>query len=229
MTQQGGVSGVGVAVATGGALLIYAGLRDVSPLEALRDVASGRKPKAIPDKSAGFQELPSDMTGEGHTSRRGSDPGSWVGVFPQLPRTIVANHGHEQYSQARRWESGYSDCSSIIGKSLRDLGIKPPGASTTWSYLGWSELGKISRGDVGAGDLIVNQSHIITAVSNKDAVGQQNSSTDVRIGPIEDLMKNTGGGFVCLRFKSARTNTAEDIRLRTQAGLTERPYVQRLT
>lgn len=38
----GGISGVGVGIVTAGALLVYAGINDLTPLEALRTVAGGR-------------------------------------------------------------------------------------------------------------------------------------------------------------------------------------------
>ena len=49
-----GISGVGLAMATGGALIAYAGFRGVNPLQALKDVASGNPP-AVESKSAGLK------------------------------------------------------------------------------------------------------------------------------------------------------------------------------
>lgn len=39
---SGGISGVGVGIVTAGALLVYAGINDLTPLDALRVVAGGR-------------------------------------------------------------------------------------------------------------------------------------------------------------------------------------------
>lgn len=44
MAGTTGISGVGVGIVTAGTLLLYAGLKDMSPLDALRAVAGGSLP-----------------------------------------------------------------------------------------------------------------------------------------------------------------------------------------
>ncbi|WP_376079021.1 hypothetical protein, partial [Lysinibacillus sp. NPDC056232] len=45
MAQSGGqISSLHLAIAAGGGVLLYAALRDVSPLQALKDVTSGAPP-----------------------------------------------------------------------------------------------------------------------------------------------------------------------------------------
>jgi hypothetical protein len=116
----------------------------------------------------------------------------------------VQQFAGDHYSQARRWDTGYSDCSSFVGKGLRSIGITPPGASVTGSYLTWGQLRTVPRSEVGAGDLCVNAGHMIVATSNSDGIGQQNSRSNVRRGPIESLMP---GPFTCLRYVGARAAT----------------------
>lgn len=187
------ISGTAVALATGGAVLIYAGFRGVNPLKALRDVASGAPP---PLKTGG--------AGLDTTAGQVSGVGAAVGaVLPSLTGSALvaaaARHMNERYSQVRRWEAGYSDCSSFVGKCLKDVGIPPPAFSVCVSYLSWSKAKKISRSQLAAGDLCVNPTHMVLATSANSAIGQQNPRDNVRTGTPEGLMAGTGA-FVCLRI-----------------------------
>lgn len=168
---SGGISGTAVAVATAGAVMIYAGYRGISPVAALRDVASGSPP---PVSSQG-------------TTLATTTPGTGTGSGSALVRAAMT-HRDERYSQARRWQSGYSDCSSFVGKAFKDIGITPPGGSTTVSYIAWKQLTKVSRDDVKAGDLIYSPGHIVIAVDHNTAIGQQNGRSNVQIGPITSLV-----------------------------------------
>ena len=126
-----------------------------------------------------------------------------AGAGPALVRAALG-HAGERYSQTRRWDSGFSDCSSFVGKSLRDIGIAPPPLSLAASYVAWPKLAKVPRSAVAIGDLIANVNHIIIATGPNDAIGQQNSNQNVQRGKIENLMWGTGA-FVCLRLKLSGT------------------------
>lgn len=186
-----GISGVGVGVATIGGLLAYAGFRGVNPIEALREIASGNPPAA---QNTGA-DLNSYIVGEVPTTSGTQVIGTGSALVLALGK-----FAGDKYSQARRWQDGYSDCSSFIGKGWKAIGVTPPGGSTTWEYLAWSKLSKISRADVGAGDLICNTSHIVCAIDNHNAIGQENPTVNVKVDTIENLMTGTGS-FTCLRYK----------------------------
>lgn len=173
-----------MAVASGGALLIYAGLRGVNPLTALRAVASGR-PDAILNSSGGRA-----LTNGGGDSILGGAVG-----YPPLLQAVQAFKG-DKYSQAKRWDPGYSDCSSFVGKGFKSLGIKPPGMSTTGEYLVWRMLRKISdEMFAGPGDLLISTSHMAVVVSGGSggtAMGQQRPGVNVRTGTYKDIMAGSG-------------------------------------
>lgn len=193
------ISGTAVAVATAGAVLIYAGFRGLNPLQALREVASGR-PTGLPVTSAGLDDQAAVPSSGGIVAAATSGVGAAAATAARgglIVRAALANAG-DRYSIAKRWQPGYSDCSSFVGKALRATGITPPGASVTGSYLAWGGARKVARADVAAGDLIGNATHIIIATSNTDGIGQQNSRDNVRQGKIESLMWGTGS-FVCMR------------------------------
>lgn len=179
-----GISGVGVGVVTGGALLIYAGLQGVNPLAALRDIASGH-PSAIPNVNGSRSTVAAVPGGPAIT-------GGAVG-YPPLLQAVQAFKG-DHYSQARRWQPGYSDCSSFVGKGFKALGITPPGASTTLEYLAWSHLHKIPDArESGPGDLLISTSHMAVVIDRSSAIGQQNPTRNVATGTWSDIMYGSGG------------------------------------
>jgi cell wall-associated NlpC family hydrolase len=212
---SGGISGTAVAMVTAGAFLVYVGLSNLTPLDAMRELSKGKLMKPAPKKPANggaaksaYQILFSPSDSGGSSTGGGVVPATLGTASGPLPQLVAAaqRHAGEQYSQGRRWDPDFSDCSSFVGKSLKDIGIEPPGASVTTSYLAWSALSKIDRSQVGAGDLIVNTGHIIIAVDNSAGIGQQNSRRNVQVGRIEDLM--SGLGFVCLRYNGGAPRSA---------------------
>lgn len=179
------ISGLGVAMAAGGAILIYAGLQNENPLQALRSIASGH----ILPVATTFQPAAAATIG----AAAGGALGAIAGLgFPQLV-TSAEQHAGDHYSQARRWDAGYSDCSSFVGKAFQGIGITPPGSSTTLDYLAWSQLKGIRGSDLLQGDLVINEAHMVIATSNSTGIGQQNSRRNVVSGAITDLMSGTGG------------------------------------
>lgn len=196
MAAKGGISGVGLAIATVGGLLVYAGFRGTNPVEALRDVASGT-PAGVTAKSAGLQASAASY-GSGGGGSTGSSGGGSTSALVDAAR----KHADEKYSQGKRWQEGYSDCSSFTGKALRDVGIKPPGASTTISYLTSPQWQKIPRAQARAGDVAVTTAHMAIFTGPDTAIGQQNPKRNVQEGGVEDLMYPSKA-FTVLRYKGA--------------------------
>lgn len=196
MASKGGINGVGLAVATMGGLLVYAGFRGTNPVEALRDVASGT-PTGVTARNAGLQAAAASYGGAG-----GGTPATG-GSASSLVAAARKNAG-DLYSQAKRWQPGYSDCSSFVGKALKAIGIKPPGASTTASYLTSNRFMKVSRGDAQAGDLAITTSHMAIFTGPDTAIGQQNRKRNVTEGDIDDVMY-PNKSFTVLRYKGDLT------------------------
>ena len=200
------VSGVGVAMATAGGVLVYGALKGESPLKALREIISG-SPSAV-------ASTPSAPAG----------PGLGTGVIPNLatgpgplPQLVDAawTHAGDKYSQARRWQPGFSDCSSFVGKSLRDIGIKPPGASVTGSYMTSPQWKRIALSQAGAGDLLCNFTHVVIVIDALHAIGQENPRRNVAVGTFADLMAGTGS-YVCLRYAGPKPAAAQSVRSGSQ-------------
>lgn len=199
MAESGGISGVAVAVGTVGTLLVYAGIRGTNPVQALRDISSG-KPVGVSktgtsqaDSGGGYliAEVPTDNAG-------GAVSPIPVTNSPLVQAALAFKN--DKYSQAKRWQPGYSDCSSFVGKALKSLGITPPGASVTGSYLTWNVLTNIPKSQIQAGDLLCGSAHIAIAVSHDEAIGQQNTRRNVQIDSINNIM--FGQSWVARRFKN---------------------------
>lgn len=193
------ISGTAVGVITAGMVLVYAGFRGLNPLAAVRDLTSGR-PTPIADTAADLDTGGIAASGVG-AAIAGATAAATAGGFGALLVRAAQAHAGEKYSQTRRWQVGYSDCSSFVGKSLRDIGIAPPGMSLAANYVTWSKLAKIPRSQLGVGDLCANINHVIIATGNNSAIGQENSALNVQRGTPENLMWGSGP-FICLRYRA---------------------------
>lgn len=197
-TGGGQISSLHLAVAAGGGVLLYAALRGVSPLAALKDITSGHPPQVSTEgkviTGANGQMDPSYTPGAFGTS-------DWHGVYKlsktpkalQKPATLIAalnGHASETYSQDARWSKGHSDCASFLGKGLLDIGIAPPGTSVTTDYLGSGSWVKVSSPR--AGDIAVNSEHVAIFTDGANGIGQQNSRRNVQRDVMDNLMANTG-------------------------------------
>jgi hypothetical protein len=120
------------------------------------------------------------------------------GPWPELLEACLQN-SNDKYSQAKRWQKGYSDCSSWIGKGMKILG-KNPGGSTTLTFLSSSDWVTIPASQRGTGDIAVNSAHCVVISGSNGAVGQQRPGRNVQIGTLSDLMSGTGP-YIIRRYK----------------------------
>lgn len=201
MAQSGGqISSLHLAVAAGGGVLLYAALRGVSPLQALRDITSGAPPAVSTEGKVithWDERTPTDEAwipeGNGFTDWQGVWKLNKTPAAVRKPLTFVAAlnaYASDKYSQEKRWAKGYSDCSSFVGKALLGIGVKPPGGSTTTAYLGSGEWVKVSKPRMG--DIAVNSKHMIACLDGATGIGMQNRRVNVRRDTIDNLMANTG-------------------------------------
>lgn len=195
MAQAGvGVPGAAVVLVATGGVFVYAGLSDRTPLEALKQITSGR-PAPVASKVAA-------VSGPSVSGPGGAAAGA-VSAATGGNALVAATAAYtgDRYSQPRRWEPGFSDCSSFVGKAFKAVGITPPGFSTTWEYLAWPKLYAIRPGQEAAGDLVVTTGHMIMVTGPGQGIGQQNSRDNVQTGPISALI---GGSLNYLRYPWGR-------------------------
>lgn len=185
MAAQAGVPGLAVMLTAGGALLVYAGLRGVSPLVALREVAAGQ---TEPITTAGLREPLDTSVGGGVV--QASSGAEAAGTHPEIADGAM-RYRSDRYSQALRSRPGYSDCSSFAAKAMRAAGINVPDYNTT-AFMRWDGLRRVSKSEISRGDLLINHVHMAIALDGATAIGQQNSKRNVATGSFESIMMNTG-------------------------------------
>jgi hypothetical protein len=86
-----------------------------------------------------------------------------------------------------------------VGKGLKSLGVKPPGASTTAAYLSSRDWKRIPAADAQAGDVAVSLNHMVVYSTNTRGIGQQNPRSNVKRGTVKELMFGNSP-FVTLRY-----------------------------
>jgi len=144
------------------------------------------------------------------------------GPFPALV-AAVQQFNADKYSQGKRWQSGFSDCSSYVGKGMKVLG-EDMGASTTLTYMTSPKWSTISRSQIGPGDIAVNATHMVVITGSDTAIGQENPRRNVQSGSIDDLMGGTGP-YIFRRYKGGSNITYAGFNGPTaqQAGLLDIP------
>jgi len=181
-------------VAALGGVLMYAGFSGVSPLAALRAISTGHP---IPPATTR-----TDLTNDTVNVSGGviwAPPGTFGhGTGDALRAAVVGASGKytgDRYSQIRRREPGFSDCSAFVDKCLRDAGIDPPSdpwANTTL-YLMSPQWHTIPQSQALPGDIAISVGHmvLITAAGGTQAIGQENERVNVRTGTPASLFSST--------------------------------------
>lgn len=195
----------GVLLAAAGGILAYAGFTGKNPLEALKDVASGSPTGIAHSGSSALEEIGAGVIASGDQTAILS-PG-----IANLPAAL-AHYKNDRYSQLRRWQDGYSDCSSFIGKGLKLIGIKPPGYSTTTSYLTSRSWKQVPEASAKAGDIACNTSHVVCCTGGGNAIGQENPRRNVQTGTVKSLMSGTGS-YIILRYVSSSGSSGGKVTL----------------
>lgn len=185
MGTRAGVPGIAVALTAGGALLIYAGVRGVTPVTALREVAAGQT-EPIGSVAARLD----DSVGGGISYASASSGPAPAGTHPEIA-DASSRYRADRYSQMKRAQPGWSDCSSFAAKCMRAAGINV-GNLTTTGFMAWSGLQRIPKGQIARGDLLINAVHMAIALDGATAIGQQNPRRNVASGSFDSIMMNTG-------------------------------------
>lgn len=174
-----GISGVAVAVASVGGVLVYAGFRGVSPIQALRDVTSGKPAPVVGNPTS----VPSSASASGESGFGDASRGAVVSAAQKYSGDI--------YNQPKRRQAGYSDCSSFVDKALKDAGIDPPSDpwATTGMYRLSSEWKTVPQSQSQPGDIAISAGHmvLVTGQGGSSGIGQQRSGVNVRTGSVASL------------------------------------------
>jgi cell wall-associated NlpC family hydrolase len=161
-----GISGLGIALATAGGVVVWSGLNNAGILDTLRALAKGQAPPKNPNKAFELVQLNTDGgTGLGAiaTAANSARGASIVAVaqkhLHQHPYRYGAGHG------AWNCSSGVpQDCSGFASCVLHELGLLSHPLNTT-GFIAWSGATTVPWDQRQAGDLIIWPGHMGIAVS----------------------------------------------------------------
>jgi hypothetical protein len=179
-----GINGMAVAALTAGGLLMYAGFRGISPIDAIREVGSG-KPGSISSTST---PVP-DITGPGTSATGHSGFSSGAGLLQEMQAIGVG----KKYSQLRRTGPDSYDCSGLVWKAGCNVGLWGPGtkwfpqAFNTASFIVHTrEIGLTRVGPAilpQPGDIVWWVGHMGVAIDSETIFAARSSRVSPQIGP----------------------------------------------
>lgn len=171
-----GISGLGITLAAGGALVIYASVTDQEILAALKTVAKGEKPHPV---STGTTVTPSAVPG---SSARAVNEGNFRGD------SELAHAARSYLGRPYMWGGNFAgtsggDCSGLVYRCFHDIGYDTP-RWTSWNYGAMHNLFAQDPNGSGAGDLIWYPGHIAIAVDSTTMIEAPTFGVPVRVAPI---------------------------------------------
>lgn len=184
MAQDKQISGTAVAAASAGGVLIYAALRNVTPLQALKDVLSG-KPLAVPS-TAGTKI--SDVVA-GQAAQVQAATGGLGSKIVTAARQYIG----VPYRWGGATPAGF-DCSGLVTYVLHhDLGlVLPSNAHTvTMGFLYWRGATTIPASQRQPGDLVCWTGHIAIYSGNGKMIEAPHAGAKVR----ETNLRSAGAVF----------------------------------
>lgn len=193
MADKRGISGLAVALAAAGGFLVYSGLKDVSPLDGLRELAAGRLPAGRPPQPTEVRFGQKIRDGFGPADPAGvPDPGSRPGVSSGLESRIVTaarKYIGINYVWAAHDPSIGFDCSGLVTWVLHhDIGIDLSKWSAlcnnthtvTGQFLITNGCRTVPRADAQSGDLVCWPGHIGIALDKDRMINAPNAGSKVR-------------------------------------------------
>ncbi|MEU0398355.1 C40 family peptidase [Streptomyces sp. NPDC006208] len=171
------ISALHLAIAASGGVLLYAALQGISPLEALKEVTSGKTPRAVEAKSSSLTQSSSAGVGGGVVQAGLSGGGGSLVSAAQKYLGVP-------YVWAGTTSSGL-DCSGLIVVAFRDAyGVTPP--RTTYLQEVWGQLKKVGRGDLSPGDLVFWPGHVAIYVGSGKVIHSPRPGRSVSYAPLDD-------------------------------------------
>lgn len=187
------ISALHLAVAASGGVLLYAALQDMTPLEALKELTSGKKPKPVETKTSAVAEgLGALGASKISTGSLGSD-------------NRLAAAANKYKGVPYRWGGTSAkglDCSGLVVVAFQDAyGVTPP--RTTYTQEPWKMLTRIDRGELAAGDLVFWAGHVAIYVGGGQVIHAPHPGAVVRYEDID----SAGPGRISSyrRYKGANT------------------------
>lgn len=188
------VSGLGVAYATAGFVLLWSGVKNATLKDTLTSFLKGQPPAANPTGS-----ITVGLSGTG-SGTAGTAPGAPGTTASEIANDALRYVGHPYVYGGSPGTAGTSgwDCSSFANWVLgHDLHMTLPGSSspgysgtshgpTTLSYLAWTGASTVSNSGSAAqaGDLLVWQTHMGFALGGGQMVSALTASQGTKVTTI---------------------------------------------
>lgn len=193
--SSGGISGLGVAAVTVGGLFVWSALRNVSPLDTLKEVLG--RPSSGSAISTPMGSVAATVRGVSAAAAVGeaaaaagavATVGSVAGAVPAASLVAAAR----KYLGVRYVFGGTSksgvDCSGLVILSFRDVGIKAP-RFTTATFGTWAKAQGAKRVSSGfqAGDVVCRSGHMGIALGGGRLIHAPHTGTVVKEAAMWDL------------------------------------------
>jgi hypothetical protein len=196
---RAGINGLAVALASGGALLVYAGLRGENPLESLRAVLTGTPPSVPVGKPVTLAPL----------------GGIGGGDFPSGGASSLVQAAEKYLGVKYRWggkdpRTGL-DCSGLVFVAFRDIGITAPMSTATQRF--WKSIRVVSS--PAPGDLAYWPGHIGIVVGPDKMINAPHTGAVVRYDTISGHRSTTTVTY--LRYIGTSGTIRSSIRVPGQA------------
>lgn len=171
------VNGIALATIVAGGILTYAGMRDITPLAALKALISLKPPPV----------------GTVGTPLANATPQTWTASPPSSLGQTIADAARKYVGVPYKW-GGYTpsgfDCSGLVTYVLHhDCGVNLPdnNHTVTGQFMVWSGAMTIQASTIMPGDLVCWPTHVaISSASGKmieaPGVGQKVRETNLRTG-----------------------------------------------
>jgi cell wall-associated NlpC family hydrolase len=188
--RSGGISGIGLSLATAGAFLMYVGIRNVPIVQGLREITSGNvpTPRETTKTSVEFVLPGSGGTGGGGAAGEGTvRAGFSGGANPQFAQTAQKYIGIPYVWGGTKPKPGF-DCSGLHQYVIAEVtGIPQKNIPrTTYTQVVWNQFKTISRSQLGAGDFVYWNGHCGIAINNNEVIHAPRPGSKVKIAKISE-------------------------------------------
>lgn len=192
MARGPGISGLGLGLATAGAIVAYAGYKGVSPVEVLRTVLAGNSPAGLKSTTPSLADTPSPVGTAGAVGA-----GAQTGGAGQA--TALVQAARDQIGKPYQWAAtgpDRFDCSGLVVYALRSIGFPNVPRFTTVTFGTWaSKAGamRVPREQIMFGDVIVRTGHMGIAVSGTRMIHAPRAGTQVQESNIPNPQSSWSG------------------------------------